>query len=254
MDRALVLETTWRSDFGYSIIPKNIFRDGWVAPTDLDKTGAPKLLKLHGSSNWLTSHLVYQDGDLVLSQEEDPDVFAIFEYATKPYATHQGRYMKGYQPFSYGYYPPNLIDIKGRPAKEGHLIMKFTPKMPWKPDGDGGKEGLISMPLIIPPVKDKSYGLFGGLFSKLWLEAERELSEADHIIVIGYSFPKTDTKSRELFMSAFLKRTTLPRITIIDPFPEKVVERFVFEFGIPNKCINCQKEYFSEDFPIEKHI
>ncbi|MEI4883949.1 hypothetical protein, partial [Klebsiella pneumoniae] len=54
-----------------------------------------------------------------LLQEAPNDTVRIFEFATKPYACYAGRYMPGYQPFSYGYYPPNLTNDKGKSAPPG---------------------------------------------------------------------------------------------------------------------------------------
>jgi len=105
------------------------------------------------------------------------------------------------------------------------------------------------MPLIIPPVRNKQYDFFGDLFSRLWSKAEESLVDADEIIIIiGYSFPKTDIKTDELFKNAFQKRSTMPEIIIIDPFPEDIISRFLYEYGIINKNITVYKEYFSESF------
>ena len=135
---------------------------------------------------------------------------------------------------SYGYYPPNLTDVPGRPAPDGYLIVKFQPKNPWMPEGQAGKNGLPSMPLIIPPVKEKSYKFFGSLFETLWEQAGNALIDCDEVLVIGYSFPKTDLKSLDLFREAFLRRRSVPRVTIIDPNPSRPKDVFRLELGIPD--------------------
>lgn len=110
------------------------------------------------------------------------------------------------------------------------------------------------MPLIIPPVRKKSYNLFGDLFANLWKDAENRLAHADEIVIIGYSFPRTDLQSNSLFLNAFLRRATVPRIVIIDPAPEKVAEKFRFEFGVPESKMAVVKDYFSENFDLAKHL
>ena len=52
------------------------------------------------------------------------------------------------------------------------------------------------IPVIIPPVKDKTPYLRPD--NQLWKEADKLLSRADRIIIIGYSVPEIDTASQEL--------------------------------------------------------
>jgi len=252
MDRALHETTSWRPDNGYGVIPKKVFRDKWCDPNSIN-IAAPQILKLHGSANWLTSHTTTDGhGNIQHSHEADPSMLHVFEYAASPYDCYQGRYMKGYQPFSYGYYPPNLLDINSIQAEEDHVFLKMHIKSPFQRKGEAGREGLDSMPLIIPPVKTKRYNFFGDLFSSIWKQAEESLTQAKHIIVIGYSFPVTDTHSTDLFVQAFMKRTDVPKITIIDPAPEMVASKFSQDFGIPTSHINVFKEYFTDDWDLSR--
>ena len=245
------METSeWSTDNGYIVKPKRIYRDGWALPKSEDKD-SPKLLKLHGSTNWITSNTIVQKGKPVLSQASSPETFYLYESTIKPFPAYEGRYMEGYEPFSYGYYPPNIPD-PGKSADEGHVFVSATLRTPWRPKVQGDKSGLTSTPLIIPPVKNKSYDMYGSLFSELWNEAETALTNVDHIIVIGYSFPKTDTQSNHLFINAFMKRDRLPRVTIIDPFPSNIVEKFKYDFGIPAEQLNVYSQYFTEKFDLKR--
>jgi thiamine pyrophosphate-dependent acetolactate synthase large subunit-like protein len=106
------------------------------------------------------------------------------------------------------------------------------------------------MPLIIPPVKQKSYELFGGLFSAIWTKAEHALTMADQIIVIGYSFPRTDHKSISLFKSAFSRRRTIPKVVIIDPYPQRAAELFRSTLGITGENLEVHAENFTESYDI----
>lgn len=252
MDRALMEETLWNTKTGYFIRPSAIYNDEWVNTEKISsEQNFPKLLKLHGSSNWITSHIqLSENGKLELSQETGVEDFYVFERATKPYSTYAGRYMSGYEEFSYGYYPPNL-PLKGKSAPEGYVFVKSRMKNPFMPEGEANDQGLPSMPLIIPPVKHKEYDLFGTLFTKVWDEAQEQIEKADEIYVIGYSFPKTDIRTDQLFKSAFLKRNSIPNITILNPVPELVYERFIFDYGIPKSNIKVKKEYFDNTFQFE---
>ena len=180
MDRALAESTEWSVDSGYGVAPHLIFRNAWEGPRTDERT-APVLLKLHGSSNWITGHEQFEDGKLILIQEADPGVLNIFEYATRVYPCYAGRFMGGHEPFSYGYYPPNLED-RGRRVIDGHVLLSARLKLPWMPEGTAGDSGLISMPMIIPPVKKKMYDRFGSLFDNLWSQAKQLLASADRLL------------------------------------------------------------------------
>lgn len=246
MDRALNQNTSWSTDKGYFKSPKMIYRDKWVTPdSDSQKNDYPIILKLHGSSNWLSSHTFPEDGKLKLMQETPEDDFFVFESNIVPYSCHAGKYMEGYEDFSYGYYPPNL-PLRGKEAPEGMVFIKARLKSPLIPEGKASSNGLVSMPLIIPPVQKKEYDQFGNLFNSLWEEAEKRLIEANEIFIIGYSFPRTDYRSSELFKSAFTKRKDMPRVIIINPSPESIEERFLYEFGITKNKLEVRKEYFNE--------
>lgn len=233
MERALLQTGHWRVDDGYGVKPHSVFRDAWMDPVMPASPSAPKIIKLHGSVNWLTAHPVYEGQELVLTHGLPTESLFIYERATKPYSTFAGRYMDGYAPLTYGYYPLNITNVPGRPVPEGHVIVRVRPKFPWIPEGGAEEAGVASMPLIIPPVREKSYGFFGTLFEMLWQKAEQALQACDEIVVIGYSFPRTDLRSHTLFTQAFMNRNSIPRVTIIDPNPNRPAEIFSMDLGIP---------------------
>ncbi|MCG3149854.1 MAG: hypothetical protein PCFJNLEI_03319 [Verrucomicrobiae bacterium] len=253
MDRALATTGTWATDYGYGLKPKMVFRDGWVQPSSAATRSGPLLLKLHGSSNWITSCMMmdWDKHQFDLIQNAGPDVFYAFDFARQPYPAYAGRFMPGYEEFSYGYYPPNILDDPGKSARPDHVLMQMRPKWPWMPESKTSDKGLITMPLIIPPVKQKSYELFGELFSTLWRKAEDSLVAADHIIIIGYSFPRTDHKSVSLFKNAFCRRRTMPKVTIVDPYPQRAAELFHSTLGITEARLNIRAEGFSETSDID---
>lgn len=243
MDRALMEVTNWNCDSGYYAKPLGVYRDKWTN-TNITSIQMPRLLKLHGSSNWLTSYQTIENGKVMPMQVLSTDKFFVYESTLKPYSTFHGRYMDGYEPFSYGYYPPNL-PIEGRAAPKGYQIIRALPKNPFMREGVSDDTGVISMPLIIPPVRDKKYDFYGSLFNSLWAEAEQQLIEADKIFIIGYSFPKTDLRSSELFKKAFSSRTTMPEVIIVNPNPEAIEERFIYDLGITTDKLTIIKDVFS---------
>jgi hypothetical protein len=193
-----------------------------------------------------------EEGKPALMQTSDPSTLYAYESTDKPYPTFAGRYMDDYEQFSYGYYPPNLPDDPGKSAPEGKVFIRMRPKFPWIPEGGASDKGLPSMPLIIPPAKAKTYGLFGSLFKTIWSAAENVLTQAEHIILIGYSFPRTDHQSNTLFKNALSKRTSMPRVSIIDPYPTRVEEKCRQEFGIADDHLFVYTEPFSDRFELNK--
>lgn len=101
IDRALYENTNWKTDFGYCLKPEKIYKDQW---TDVEECTHEytKLIKLHGSTNWLAT---YPDPDreqlLKLNQKIDNSSFYIYEHTHNPYHCYDGRFKGPYEPFSY---------------------------------------------------------------------------------------------------------------------------------------------------------
>lgn len=248
LDRALAEVTQWRPDWGYGVEPRALFDDGWRDP-DKRRAGSNKLIKLHGSTNWLTAYSRTDGkGHIVSGQDIDPGAFAVFERSTRPYACFKGRYTGEFERYSYGYYPPNL-PFPGRPAGDGRVFVRMTPRFPWTPDGNAPDDGLVSMPLIIPPVRNKSYEFFGDLFRTLWSQAEDALALADEVTIIGYSFPPTDVQSDQLFRRAFSRRSSMPTVSILDPDPRPVAARMA-DLGIDADHLRVTEGRFTADIDL----
>ena len=253
MDRALSETSDWSTEFGYGFQPWRIYRNGWETPDGDNAQAAPTLLKLHGSSNWLTGYLIpdYENYSLSLVQAAPADRVHVFESTLDPYPTWKGRFMPGYERFSYGYYPPHLPDDPGKSAPKGWVFVQGSYNFPWMPKGKASDEGLVSSPLIIPPVQKKTYELFGGLFDRIWQQAADALTQADEIVLIGYSFPVTDVHSLELFKRALCQRTSIPKVTLVDPNPDRAFNVLAQDCGIPRSSIRVfsgSDGYFSATF------
>jgi hypothetical protein len=249
LDRSLFSSGKWFPDTGYGIVPKQIFRNEWMLPQNNESKYS--LIKLHGSTNWLTSYPVWNENELIFSHTTgDSDVF-VYQETTDPYPCYDGRFMAGYEPFSYGYYPPNLFVDSIKP-EDGHIFVRYTLRNGMNNQGSAPSNGIESMPLIITPVKQKEYGRFGNLFEKLWNMAYRSIKEADRIFIIGYSFPQTDLRSNELFSKAFMERNSIPEVIIINPFPEYLKDKFILEFGIPVPKISIDKCYIDSSYDFAK--
>lgn len=71
--------------------------------------------------------------------------------------------------------------------------------------------------LIVPPTWMKDYS--NRILEDISVTAAENISRADEIIFIGYSFAESDFQIRYIFNSAMLqrKRKSWPRITVVDP-------------------------------------
>jgi len=115
-------------------------------------------------------------------------------------------------------------------------------------DGESpGIECLCSdkIPLIIPPIAEKS-GFYGNkTIRALWMAARTALAGAEEILCVGYSLPETD-----LTMRLFLQSVARPRRLIIanreppcSKKGEKLVERYKEAFpGVAFDCGTLMRE------------
>jgi hypothetical protein len=85
------------------------------------------------------------------------------------------------------------VVLKRRPYTKQHGNLRFT---------------------IIPPESNKRYD--EGVFKRIWNHASRALYRTKHLIVIGYSFPPTDSHANALFRVS-IKREGLQTLVIVNP-------------------------------------
>ncbi len=248
LDIALFENSSWCCDTGYSFCPNYIYRNEWVKPEN--NLSEVLLLKLHGSTNWLTSHTIFSNEEPTFSHVGKPSDINVFESTLNPYPCFDGRYMAGYRNFTYGYYPPNILAKPNVP--DGYTRVRSIMRNGQNVKGESPEYGVESMPLIIPPIQDKEYDKYGSLFKQLWLNASIALTESDRIFIVGYSFPQTDTATISLFTTAFISRKQFPEIIIINPFPEGIVDLFKYKFGIKEKYIHVDKCFLDDDYNMAK--
>ncbi len=248
LDRALESTGKWSPVTGYAIRPESIFNDSWHSPENFDsQTGGPQYLKLHGSTNWLT---LYSFTDLSTGERRTISGYAIdklfvFHNATGPYQTYENRYWGPYEPFSFCYYPPNLpCQRDDTPPNQTNLTMVLAPDLQKHIKVVIDDKDVYSMPLIVPPVKDKQYLRYGNIFSSLWQKASMALSECEELFVIGYSFPPTDTVSKELFREGMKTNMNIKKVVIWNPHPDNVENIFINDFGIKKNRIQIKSYKF----------
>jgi hypothetical protein len=256
LDRALFETGKWSPHDGYGIEFSSFFRNGWKC-YPANNTSSNLLLKLHGSTNWLVPYFTYhfQTGEIFFSNQlikpETCPIFC-FVHSEDVYETYENRTRKGYAPFSYYYYPPNLpIDSKVTVGGITRVSMVSAFDLPEFGKTTIGGYPYASMPFIVPPIKNKNYNLLSNVFDKIWDLSLKALIECNELIIIGYSFPNTDIRSWDLLYNACLKRDKPMRIVLVNPFPQEI------ETNIKNKLFEkCTIETipltFSEYIKLQK--
>jgi hypothetical protein len=77
--------------------------------------------------------------------------------------------------------------------------------------------GMTDEPVLVPPTWNKADS--HRALEKVWSLAAHELSEAENIIVIGYSMPETDSFFRHLYALGTVGGTMLRRFWVFNPNP-----------------------------------
>jgi hypothetical protein len=188
-----------------------------------------KLLKLHGSVNWLVPHTGVKIDTLefISIAPRSKRVFLYWQ-SSLPFATHKNRWRGGYAPTCYGYYPPNLpagyFPKQHISAPKGHVFVRFTPISVYEALKSPDEHGVPSSPLLITPVKQKAYSSYGSTIESLWRQAGASIQQADRLVVAGYSFPATDTRAVELLKSA-VNSPNVKTIEVIAPDAVRIASR-----------------------------
>lgn len=255
LDKVLFETGNWFLEDGYSVPFKAIFEDGWK-PVDIqhkNKRSKYNLYKLHGSTNWLIPYYSFDflKGKWGFSNSRADGIrrpVYLFHFANKRYKTYDDRSRVGYEPFSYFYYPPDVpIGMRPKIQDRQTISRGMFPDMKNFGITDPNKTAEASMPLIIPPVKHKNYEFLEGVIEDLWKKSKKALIQSDEIVIMGYSFPITDTKAWELLDEVVKKRRNdLPKITMVDPYPEGLNARIVGKYPQLEKAITVKKMTIKE--------
>ena len=93
------------------------------------------------------------------------------------------------------------------------------------PVGTSAKRPFYGYPVVVPPIPHKS-AVFRDEIKRLWGIAADALTNANELLVFGYSCPTLDQEAANLIRSTTGRNDNLNHVTIIDPDPG-IAERFV---------------------------
>lgn len=241
LDRALAATGGWSPNTGYGVSFAASLDRKWGT----EVAGQPnyqtrwKLLKLHGSVNWLVPHTGVQPFtmDLVSIAPRSKKVF-LYWHSDFPYSAHRARWRGGYAPTCYGYYPPNLpveyFPKQHISAPKGTVILRTTPISVYEALKAPNDYGVPASPLLITPVRQKAYSAYGRTIGSLWAQATKAIAHADRMVVAGYSFPSTDTRAIGLLKEA-VRSPRLRTIEIVAPDAANITDRLRKEIGTVRK-------------------
>lgn len=201
LDRVLYETGKWFPDDGYLVQFDGFLHSDWRAPRPT--SSAYFLLKLHGSTNWLGPYVTrnLQTGERQwLAEENTVNRHWCFVDGQVSFKSYKDRWRPGYSEFSY-FFPPNE-PILGAPL----------------------------MPILIPPTDVKLFSEFASIFNPLWSEAHGRMRSAERLLIIGYSFPPTDTHALEL-LDSFVAHGGEKFVEIVDPFGDALFERIKARLG-----------------------
>jgi hypothetical protein len=232
LDRALVDTGGWSPNDGYGLRFASALDSTWKPAVEGNAEFSTnwKLLKLHGSTNWLVPlmHVNFQTFEHVSSVPQSDRIFLYWQSGL-PYGTHKARWRGGYVSTCYCYYPPN---IPGRYFKEpeisaepGHVFLRFMPKGVFAPFDEPDCDGIPASAVLITPVRQKKYDLYQTAINSLWTQSMDLLMTSDKVVILGYSFPSTDTRALELLGNALAARPGAIAVEVVAPDASAIVSR-----------------------------
>lgn len=254
LDRALTDSGGWTPQDGYGVSFASVLEGTWkkkISGKTQYKTNW-KLLKLHGSVNWLVPYLGvnFQSLKYVSIVPESDRVF-LYWHSSLPYPTHHGRWRGGYAPTCYGYYPPNIpgrlfnrAEISAGPGRVfvSHALRLFSPF------AESSDPGVPSSPLLITPVRQKKYEMYASTIGSLWKQAAENLQTADRIVIVGYSFPPTDVRALGLVRAALSKRRGDINLEVVAPGVKEILGR------IGDNTLSMANSVTSFDMKFEQYL
>lgn len=232
LDRALAASGGWSPNDGYGLSFSAVLDGTWKQAAEGRAHYATnwKLLKLHGSTNWLVpmTHVHFQTLDLVSSVPDSDRVFLYWQ-SSFHYETHRSRWRGGYAPTCYCYYPPNLpmayFQETEIAAKPGYVFVKMAPKGVYAAFDEPEGQGIPASAVMITPVRQKKYDMYQAAINSIWTQSADALGTTDKVVIIGYSFPQTDTRALELLSSALAARPNAITVEVVAPDASDIVSR-----------------------------
>lgn len=256
LDRALADTGGWTPNNGYGLTFSAALDGTWKAGVESSPIFPTewKLLKLHGSTNWLVPYTYVNLETLEYgSFVPESDLFLYWQ-STLPYETFKSRWRGGYVPTCYCYYPANLpvagFSYEQLSAGNGRMFTQMGLMGIFSPFKEPSGNGVPSSPLLITPVRQKRYDLFQSKIESLWQQSKNVLRTAEKIVIIGYSFPPTDIRPLKLLRSTLDSRKGDISIEIVAPDAKDIASRIGNEHLTKASSVVTHSVKFEDYFQI----
>lgn len=136
------------------------------------------------------------------------------------------------------YFKEFRIDTAGTTQDVQFQIFSSLPH--FEPPGQTSR--LKRYPVVVPPTWNKSE--YHSALSAVWKAAAKELSEAEHIFIMGYSLPSTDQFFHLLWALGSASDSLIRRIVVVNP-DEEAGHRVRLQLGSQSEE---RFEYFKYNF------
>jgi len=105
---------------------------------------------------------------------------------------------------------------------------------------------------IIPPEWHKKYDR--GVFANLWKRGGDAIASAEHIVIIGYSFPLSDLHSSSLFLTS-IKQDNLKSLIVVNPDREaRRRSRTILQRGLSSRTRVISIDTFDEFIAVSRDV
>jgi hypothetical protein len=253
LDRALADTGGWSPNDGYGLSFSMVLDSKWEQEIESSSNFQTKwkLLKLHGSTNWLVPYASFhfQTLDYAPLVQESEKVFLYWQ-STLQYETYRGRWRGGYAPTCYCYYPPNIpssvFSTKQLSPGPGRVWIKTALIGMFSPFREPSVDGIPSSPLLITPVRQKRYDMYQTTIESIWQQSKVAMKTADKIVVVGYSFPLTDKRPLELLRNSLDSREGEIIVEIVSPSANDIVSRIGADYLSKAKKVTTHSVKFEE--------
>lgn len=150
----------------------------YALPSSPPSNQRPTLLKLHGSLNWAFCSVCNEARALTMER--------LFTVLQMPLHKLAGRQV--------------VLPVISRLSSLGEHCKGALPS---------------TTPAVVPPSWNKTQ--YQQQLQSVWRRAALELSEAEHLFIVGYSFPQTDGFFRDLFALSVFGPARFERIYFVNP-------------------------------------
>ena len=90
--------------------------------------------------------------------------------------------------------------------------------------------------------------MYASTIGSVWDQAAKNLTEASRIVIIGYSFPRTDTKALTLLKDSLSTRPGEISVELVAPDATAIVSR------LDKAVLSLAKSFIPRDLTFEKYL